>query len=74
MKQIAKYIGFLVFLTLAAGIGYLGGLVQPRETPLPTIREIQERVGAVPDGILGPETQAKWNEATGYNYTFREID
>jgi len=30
--------------------------------PLPTIQEIQERVGANPDGILGPETQKLWDK------------
>jgi len=28
--------------------------------PLPTIEQIQERIGAKPDGKLGPETQKKW--------------
>lgn len=63
MKEIPKYIGFLVFLALALGLGYLGGLSQQEEAPLPTIQEIQERVGAVPDGRLGPETQEKWDRA-----------
>jgi len=36
---------------------------QPQQNPLPSIAEIQERVGAKPDGILGPETQAKWDRA-----------
>ncbi|KKM15301.1 hypothetical protein LCGC14_1697510 [marine sediment metagenome] len=28
---------------------------------IPTIIEIQERIGAKPDGILGKETQEKWD-------------
>lgn len=31
---------------------------------IPTITEIQEQVGAEPDGIIGPETIEKWHKAT----------
>jgi len=30
---------------------------------VPTIFEVQERIGAEPDGIIGPETIEKWNRA-----------
>lgn len=29
---------------------------------LPTIKQVQEYIGANPDGILGPETQRLWEE------------
>ncbi len=38
--------------------------IQIGEPPLPTIVEIQERIGCEKiDGILGDETQAKWDKA-----------
>ena len=38
-------------------------ITEERKTPLPTIEDIQRRVGATPDGKLGPETQDKWERA-----------
>ena len=35
----------------------------PSSSPLPTIADIQRRIGANPDGKLGPETQRKWDRA-----------
>lgn len=33
------------------------------EPYLPSLIEIQERIGAEPDGIYGPETRQKWDQA-----------
>lgn len=30
---------------------------------IPTFKEIQHKVGAEPDGIIGPDTIAKWDKA-----------
>ena len=39
------------------------GVSEQQQGTIPTIEDIQRRVGAVPDGKLGPETQAKWERA-----------
>jgi hypothetical protein len=39
------------------------GVEKQVKDSLPTIEEIQRRIGANPDGRLGAETQAKWNKA-----------
>lgn len=44
------------------------GLGKQHPRPLPTIEEVQGRVGATPDGILGPETQKKWERITFNQY------
>ena len=33
--------------------------------PIPSLCEIQERLGIKPDGVYGPETKKKWLEAIG---------
>lgn len=35
---------------------------------LPSLAEIQEAIGATPDGIYGPETKRLWEEATHNQY------
>ena len=54
-------IGLLLFGFCCFAIGVLVG--QHLESPLPSIQAIQLRVGADPDGRLGPETQEKWDMA-----------
>ena len=41
-------------------IGYKDG-----KAYIPSIEEIQERIGAKPDGIIGPQTIKKWDAALG---------
>lgn len=40
----------------------------------PTIKEIQRKVGAKEDGIVGPETLAKWDEAICTQYAIESIE
>jgi hypothetical protein len=39
--------------------------------PLPTIRQVQQAVGAEPDGIIGPETIRLWDLAICQQYADR---
>jgi len=62
-KQINKYvfclcIGFL----LGCWFGYAQEKKLP-EPPLPSLADIQRRVGVKPDGRYGPITQKAWDEA-----------
>ncbi len=42
-----------------------------RKAYLPSITEIQEQIGAEPDGILGPVTQVLWDEIKFNEYALR---
>ena len=43
--------------------------VEPQvETRIPTFKDVQRMVGAEPDGIIGPETIAKWDKAVCNQY------
>ena len=49
-------------------VALIGLLIERDQTKkktqrLPSIMEIQERIGATPDGILGPQTQQLWDAA-----------
>lgn len=60
----------LFVTTLLAGAMWFGfeagcermRAAQPRPD-LPSLIEIQRRIGAVPDGIYGPETERLWDRA-----------
>lgn len=57
------------------GLGFCGKIEQAQtKDRLPTIEEIQERIGAVPDGILGPETQKLWELALCDQYAAQWMD
>jgi len=69
IKSIAQITGLAVALLIAGWVGWLCRDARPDPpAPLPTIEEIQRRIGAKPDGILGPETQAKWERAICDSY------
>lgn len=64
MKTITKTFGRLLIIAIIGGMGFLLGKMhslQPQR--IPHIAEIQEMVGAKPDGVLGKETQEKWESA-----------
>jgi len=63
-----KAIVFSLFLAVFA-FGYICGS-QARRYPepfrtskVPTFKQVQVMVGAEPDGIIGPNTIAKWDKA-----------
>ena len=44
---------------------YADAGIEPQvQRQVPSLAEIQELVGAEPDGIYGPETKAKWDRKT----------
>ena len=51
----------LSFCIVAFMAGFISG--KSEGAKLPTIKRMQIRIGANPDGKLGPETQAKWESA-----------
>jgi len=68
----------LLKLLTAFACGFVGCLswqffadcgVEPQvKKQIPTIKEIQEMVGAEPDGIIGHETLKKWDAALCNQY------
>jgi hypothetical protein len=73
MKKVITIIMVLVFGFFCGGLWERAQweALPPPEVPLPSIVEIQRKVGAKPDGILGKETQKKWDDA--YNNQSAEI-
>jgi len=58
---LAGTISVLMFASAWLGWGLHAARPAPvTDYPLPTIEQIQERIGAKPDGKLGSETQRKW--------------
>lgn len=43
----------------------------PEPFKIPSVADIQRAVGAEPDGIVGPETLSKWDEAIFNQYAAR---
>jgi len=41
---------------------------------VPTFRELQEKVGAEPDGIIGPNTIALWDKAICDQYAIESME
>lgn len=69
--DIFRVIGFCVLLYMAFGLGKLTEQVKAPPQfagKIPTVCEIQELVGAEPDGIIGQETKSKWNRAVCDQY------
>ena len=68
-QQQAVYLMWLVLITVCLGVGwYIGGRLmhkcpEPQQPRLMSIIELQEAVVAEPDGIPGPNTIAKWEQA-----------
>lgn len=67
IKQLFFMAGFLLCLTVATMIGYRIGIAVEHDRQgitinmLPeSIRDIQRKIGANPDGIWGPETTKKY--------------
>ena len=63
----------LAILVAAALVLAIGLWLEGRSKPvvaarLPSLAEIQEMVGAKPDGVYGPETERLWAEALGNRY------
>jgi len=49
-------------------------VVNPQvETNVRSLAEIQEIIGAEPDGIYGPETKAKWDAAINNQYAITSM-
>ena len=56
--------GLIFVISISGWVGWQLRAASPQpvlKPELPTIVEVQTMVGAVPDGKLGPETQAKWD-------------
>jgi len=70
MKTLLSIICFIIALIVAFYLGDWTGYERGKDY-LPTIEQIQERVGAVPDGILGEETQAKWERALANQFVLQ---
>lgn len=72
MKTVAKWIFWFIFpsLCLLAGawMGYEYSGTRKIEIKIPSLAEVQEMVGAKPDGIYGPETAEKWDRAICNQY------
>ena len=65
-----KYFGSAIILVAIGSLitGFLFGslygcLSQTVTTPLPSLMQIQERIGVEPDGIPGPVTMEAWDLA-----------
>ena len=70
LKAIGQLLGFVVWSSAVAwffyGIGKINRPIvfqQQDEHPLMSVIELQRAVGAEPDGIVGPNTIAKWERA-----------
>ena len=74
--SILRILGLYLLLSLSFILGFwFGKITQTKPSGrLPTIREIQERIGAKPDGILGPETQRKWEEAINNQFAIEAFE
>lgn len=76
MKVIRNLIIALIYSIVCLFSWQIGRMCSKREVivepqiqdVLPTIEEIQQRVGAQPDGKLGKETQKKWEAAINNKY------
>ena len=76
MKKLRHNLGILICIAVTAIIAYTVGLCDERteyqaERLPESIKDIQRKIGAEPDGIWGPRTQAyydEWykNESGGY--------
>ena len=69
MKLAKLTIQIFGWCLIVFGCMWLGWLLRdaqeqlaPTKQLVPTVREIQLMVGAVPDGIIGQETLAKWDK------------
>lgn len=67
MKAIKLILAILVAVAFVLAVGlWLEGRSEPVAVDrLPSLAEIQSRIGAKPDGKYGPETERLWNEALG---------
>lgn len=71
IRSVATAAMIVVLIFAAAWLGWMSRAATPsdlilateRTSKLPTIEDIQRRVGVVRDGKLGSETQAKWDRA-----------
>lgn len=63
-RTLLQIAGLCVILLLSGWVGWqLRAASLPEPARLPSIVELQEMVGATPDGRLGRETEEKWNRA-----------
>lgn len=65
MKTFKTIVLWALFMALAyLCLSYNWPTLPSRPEPrIPSIIELQEAVGAEPDGIVGPDTIAKWDKA-----------
>ena len=81
------YSKFIIYLLLIGLTGYLLGLMTPdqvaerhiadQQTALnrvPTFRQLQRMVGAVEDGVIGPNTIALWGNALCNQYAIEAME
>lgn len=69
-KQLEKPLVWSVMLLAIFLAGFLSGSLvalstdtEPPLDRLPSLKDIQRRVGALPDGVYGNETKTKWDRA-----------
>jgi len=72
MKLLRTTIQTITLLGIITGSFWVGMCVERLRTApevqaqaLPSIMDIQRQVGTKPDGVLGKDTQRKWDEAYG---------
>lgn len=65
MKTAGIVVAIIVLAVLAYVTGYTKGVIDAEkpQTVKEQVMDLQRRVGAVPDGIIGSETMTKVNEA-----------
>ena len=73
LKETIKYLCLFGIMAFCIYFGYESGKVawkypEPFEPPLPSLIEVQHRIGAKPDGIYGRETETKWDEYCANQY------
>ena len=77
----------IIYLLLIGLTGYLLGLITPDQAAdrhianqqaalnrVPTFRQLQRMVGAIEDGIIGPNTLALWEEVICNQYAIEAME
>ena len=65
----------IVLLVLALWVGiYIDDGEWEHECPLPTKRELQERLGVKVDGVIGDETKEAWDKYICDQYAIEDYE
>lgn len=70
-----KVVTIIILAALALWCGFcIDDGEWEHECPLPTIQEVQERIGVKPDGIVGKETLEAWDKYICDQYAIEDYE